>query len=84
MKYCGTNTLPKWLNSFLSFFHNDACMVHDYQYESKISRVLADIIFLKNMIINSLKSLIIGCVQIALIPIMFFAVLFFGYKFYNK
>ena len=81
--YCGTNTLPKWLNKFLSYFHNDACSLHDYQYESKVKRVFADLNFLRNMVYNGFKNLLFGLAQIILAPIMFLAVLFFGFKFYN-
>ena len=84
MKYCGTHTLPKWLNSFLSFFHNDACRKHDYQYDSKPSRILADLNFLRNMVYNGLKTCFKGVMQLTLAPIMFLAVLFFGFMFFNK
>jgi len=83
-KYCGTTTLPNWLNSFLSFFHNEACRRHDYQYEGKVSRVIADLNFLRNMLINGSKNFLIGIGQISLAPIMFLAVLFFGFLFYRK
>jgi len=82
--YCGTSTLPKWLNKFLSFFHNEACRRHDYQYESKTKRIIADLNFLRNMLWNGLKNLLMGTCQMFLAPIMFLAVLFFGFIFYRK
>jgi len=83
-KYCGTSTLPKWMNSFFSFFHNEACRRHDYQYESKSIRVLADLNFLRNMLLNGFKNLLMGIGQLLLAPIMFLAVLFFGFIFYKE
>ena len=82
--HCGTHTLPMWLNKFLSKFHNDACRRHDYQYTGTISRILADLNFLRNMVYNGLKTSFKGVMQLTLAPIMFLAVLFFGFMFYNK
>ena len=83
-KYCGTDTLPPKLNEFLSYFHNLACKKHDYRYEGLIGRILADIWFLGDMLWAGFKTILFGIAQLLLAPIMFLAVLFFGYKFYNK
>lgn len=83
-KYCGTTKLPNWLNSFLSYFHNESCKLHDYHYEGVVPRIKADLIFFKNMLIASITNILTGLVQLCLSPIMFVFVLFFGYIFYNK
>ena len=83
-KYCGTHTLPEWLNNFLSYFHNDACKLHDYHYESKIHRISADFIFLKNMFLSGWRFFLKSLGMLLLALPMFVFVLFFGFIFYKK
>lgn len=54
--WCGAYWTPLWIKKILSKFFNEACYIHDKQYdERKLTRKEIDYQFLKNMLETSYR-----------------------------